>query len=205
MELMIRAIVIFVVGLFLLTGCKQEDEILSKQQESTVRYLESSHDPRLISEKALAESLEENPPYYTSYGNVAWRYIATMYNEGRDAWTEADRNDVVEISFDAYVFNYSNPNGTNPYWSNRQATIDRYVAANKYFDPQYWSTEPYVIRLDGDDGMPGLRRALVGCREGDVVEIYMTYEAAYGKDIVGIVPKQSPVAWLLTVDKVTKK
>ncbi len=202
---MIRNVVIFTVVLFLFAGCKQEDTILTKQQESTVRYLESSHNPRLISEKAVAESLEDNPPYYTNYGNLAWRYIATMYAEGRENWTEADRNDIVEISFDAYVFNYSNPVNTTPYWSNRQATIDRFASSNKDFDPKYWSIEPYVIRLDSDDGMPGLRRALVGCREGDAVEIYMTYEAAYGKDIVGIVPKQSPLAWLLTVDKVTKK
>lgn len=202
---MFRHIVIVILATILFAGCKQEDEILSKQQESTVRYLESSHNPRLISEKAAAESLEEYPEYYTNYGNLAWRYIATMYADGRDSWIEADRNDVVEISFDAYIFNYSNPSGTNPYWSNRQATIDRYVAANEYFDPQYWTTEPYVIRLDSDDGMPGLRKALVGCREGDSVEVYMTYEAAYGKDIIGVVPKQSPVAWLLKVDKVTKK
>lgn len=202
---MMRSFAIVAALAILLAGCKQEDTILTKQQESTVRYLESSHNPRLISEKAVAESLEENPHYYTNYGNLAWRYIATMYAEGRENWIEADRNDVVEISFDAYVFNYSNPSGSNPYWSNRQASIDRYVAANKYFDPQYWTTEPYVIRLDSDDGMPGLRRALVGCREGDTVEVYLTYEAAYGDDIIGIVPKQSPVAWLLTVDKVTKK
>lgn len=197
------AIIAFVVLLF--AGCKQEDEILSKQQESTVRYLESSHNPRLMSEKAAAESLEERPEYYTNYANLTWRYIATTYAEGRDGWTEADRNDIVEISFDAYVFNYSNPSGTTPYWSNRESTINRFVSGNQYFDPQYWTTDPYVIRLDSDDGMPGLRRALVGCREGDTVEIYMTYETAYGKDIVGVVPKQSPVVWLLTVEKVTKK
>ncbi len=192
-------------AILLFAGCKQEDTILTTQQDSTVRYLETSHNPRLISEKAAAESLEEQPAYYTNYGNLAWRYIATMYATGRESWVEADRNDVVEISFDAYVFNYANPSGTMPYWSNRQTTIDRMVATNEYFDPEYWTTEPYVIRLDSGDGMPGLRKALVGCREGDSVEVYMTYEAAYGKDIVGIVPKQAPVAWLLTVDKVTKK
>lgn len=202
---MIRPLVIFAFAILLFAGCKQEDEILTKQQDSTVRYLESSHSPRLISEKAAAESLEERPEYYTNYSNLAWRYIATMYAEGRDAWVEADKNDVVEISFDAYVFNYSNPTGTTPYWSNRQSTIDKFVSANPYFDPQYWTTDPYVIRLDSGDGMPGLRKALVGCREGDTVEIYMTYEVAYGKDIVGVVPKQSPVVWLLSVDKVTKK
>ena len=178
---------------------------MTKQQESTVRYLESSHSPRLISEKAAAESLEEKPEYYTNYGNQAWRYIATMYAEGRESWVEADRNDVVEISFDAYVFNYSNPISTTPYWSNRQSTIDRFVASNEYFDPEYWSTNPYVIRLDSGDGMPGLRRALVGCREGDTVEIYMTYKTAYDEEIIGVVPKQSPVVWMLKVDKVTKK
>lgn len=202
---MIKNVAILALVSLLFVGCKQEDEILTKQQDSTVRYLESSHNPRLISEKAAAESLEAQPAYYTNYGNLAWRYIATMYAEGRESWVEADRNDVVEISFDAYIFNYSNPSGTTPYWSNRQSTIDRFVAENEYFDPQYWVAEPYVIRLDSEDGMPGLRRALVGCREGDTVEIYMTYQTAYGKEIVGVVPKQSPVAWLLKVDKVTKK
>ena len=202
---MIRSVAILALVVVLFAGCKQDDDMLTKQQESTVRYLESSHNPRLISEKAAAESLEANPEYYTNYGNQAWRYIATMYAEGRESWTEADLDDIVEISFDAYVFNYSNPSGTTPYWSNRQVTIDRFVATNNYFDPQYWSTDPYVIRLDSEDGMPGLRRALVGCREGDTVEIYMTYQTAYNKQIIGTVPKFSPVVWLLKVDRVTKK
>ncbi len=205
MREMVKSVLIPILALILFAGCKQEDATLSTQQTSTVRYLETSHNPRLLSEKAAAESLEEDPPFYTNYGNIAWRYIATQYADGRETWVEADRNDVVEISFDAYVFNYSNPVNSVPYWSNRQTTIDRFVASNQYFDPQYWTTEPYVIRLDSDDGMSGLRRALVGCREGDEVEVYMTYEAAYGKEIIGIVPKQSPIAWLLTVDKVTKK
>ena len=202
---MVRNLSILAFVVLLFVGCKQEDAILTKQQESTVRFLTSSHNPRLMSEQDAATSLEAKPEYYTNYGNIAWRYIATTYAEGRDGWLEADRNDTVEISFDAYVFNYSDPKNATPYWSNRQATIDRFVANNKYFDPQYWSTEPYVIRLDSEDGMPGLCRALVGCREGDVVEIYMTYQAAYDDEIIGVVPKESPIAWLLTVDKVVKK
>ncbi|MBO5813728.1 MAG: FKBP-type peptidyl-prolyl cis-trans isomerase [Alistipes sp.] len=202
---MIKKLAILALVVLLFAGCKQEDTVLTKQQDSTVRYLESSHNPRLISEKAAAESLEEFPHYYTNYGNLAWRYIATTYEAGRESWTEADGNDVVEISFDAYVFNFTTPSPTNLFWSNRQSSIDRFVQGNKYFDPQYWSTDPYVIRLDSEDGMPGLRRALVGCREGDTVEIYLTYEAAYGDQIIGVVPKQSALAWYLTVEKVTKK
>ena len=202
---MSRYFSILALVVILFAGCKQEDTVLTKQQDSTVRYLESSHNPRLISEKAAAESLEEFPQYYTNYGNLAWRYIATLYDEGRESWVEADRNDVVEISFDAYVFNFSTPTASNLYWSNRQSSIDKFVLGNKYFDPQYWTTDPYVIRLDSEDGMPGLRRALVGCREGDTVEVYLTYQTAYGKEIVGVVPKQSALAWYLKVEKVTKK
>ena len=202
---MIRNIVIFAIALLLFAGCEQADEILAKQQDSTERYLTSSHVPRLMTEQEAAVSLEENPEYYTNYSNLTWRYIATMYAEGHDSWVEADENDVVEISFDADVFNYTNPVNTTPYWSNRQATIDLLVARNEYFDPQYWSVEPYVINLGGGGAVSGLRRALVGCREGDSVEIYMTFKEAYGDDIIGVVPKQSPVVWLLTVDKVTKQ
>lgn len=202
---MIRYIAILASALLLFAGCKQDDTVLSTQQTSTVKFLTSTHNPRLISENEAATSLEENPHFYTNYANLAWRYIATYYDEGRENWTEVDRNDVVEISFDAYVFNYNDLRNATPYWSNRQATIDRFVAANKYFDPQYWSTDPFVIRLDSEDGMPGLRRALVGCREGDTVEIYLSYQVAYNKKMVGLVPDKSPVAWLLTIDKVTKK
>ena len=190
----------------LIVACNNEtDTTLTTQQDSITRYLTSSHQPRLIAEEDLGTSLDSEPQYYTHWGLDIYRYISTMYAEGRESWTEADRDDIVEISFDAYVFNYSNPSGTTPYWSNRQVTIDRFVATNNYFDPQYWSTDPYVIRLDSEDGMPGLRRALVGCREGDTVEIYMTYQTAYNKQIIGTVPKFSPVVWLLKVDRVTKK
>ena len=53
-------------------------------------------------------------------------------------------------------------------------------------------------------GGHSVRSALTGCREGDRVEVYMTYAAAYGSGVVGLVPKESPVAWLFTIEKVTK-
>ena len=46
--------------------------------------------------------------------------------------------------------------------------------------------------------------SLDGCREGDEVEAYMTFDAAYGDDVVGIVPKESAVLWVYSVDKVNK-
>ena len=52
------------------------------------------------------------------------------------------------------------------------------------------------------DILKGLRLALLGCREGDEVEAYMTYNMAYGGDDFSVVPEQSPVAIFFTVDSV---
>ena len=48
----------------------------------------------------------------------------------------------------------------------------------------------------------GLRLALLGCREGDEVEAYMTYNMAYGDSSFSTIPSESPIAWFFTVDAV---
>ena len=49
----------------------------------------------------------------------------------------------------------------------------------------------------------GLQAALLGCREGDRVEAYMTYNMAYGdKNYMYMIPVQTPVAVFFRVDKV---
>lgn len=191
-------------GVLMLTGCKQDEDTLTTQQTSIVNYLESSHTPRLMSEKEAEESIDENPEYYTSYGNNTYRYVATMYAEGRDTWILVEPGDKVEIYFDAYVFNYSSLANTMPYWSNREETIAALEETGGGLDPEFWKTDPLVLEAGNPDLMEGLRSALTGCREGDSVEVYMTYAAAYGSGIVGLVPKESPVAWLFTIEKVTK-
>ena len=188
----------------LLAGCKQDDTTLTTQQTSTVRFLESTHTPRLMSEEAARESIDENPEYYTVYDNgTSYRYISTMYDAGRDERVEVERGDVVDIYFDAYVFNYASLNNVAPYWSNREATIAALEQTGGGLNTEYWSTEPLALRAGGKE-IDGIGRALIGCREGDAVEVYMTYKAAYGSGIVGLVPKESPVAWLFTIEKVTK-
>ncbi len=198
----IFAILFSCVGL--LAGCKQDDTVLTTQQTSTVRYLESGHTPRLMSEDAAKESIDENPEYYTVYGHgEAYRYIATMYDEGRDARTEIEAGDTADIYFDAYVFNYASLANAAPYWSNREETIAALEQTGGGLNIEYWSVDPLALRAGGR-ALKGISRALIGCREGDRVEVYMTYKAAYGSGIVGVVPKESPVAWFFTVEKVTK-
>lgn len=194
------------VTLAMSAGCKKDEDKLTTQQTSTVRFLESGHQPRLISEEAARESLDENPEYYSVFDNETYRYIATMYDDGRDSRTLVEAGDRVAIYFNAYVFAYSSiSNSTMPYWSNRPEVIAALENTGGGLDPEYWSSEPLVLVAGSTDVMKGVSRSLVGCREGDEVEVYMTYQAAYGSGIVGLVPKESPVAWLFTVVSVTKQ
>ena len=62
-----------------------------------------------------------------------------------------------------------------------------------------------MVDVRAADGIiKGMADALLGCREGDAVEVYMTYNMAYGDDYFGIIPKESPIAWLFTVDAVDR-
>jgi FKBP-type peptidyl-prolyl cis-trans isomerase len=67
-----------------------------------------------------------------------------------------------------------------------------------------WSTDPLVVTLGTTAILEGLERALPGCREADSVQVYMTSNLAYGKQLVGVVPKNSMVAWYMKILKVVK-
>ena len=56
--------------------------------------------------------------------------------------------------------------------------------------------------MRGSGIIKGLYEALLGCREGDYVESYMTYNMAYGDKYVSTIPRESPVAWFFTVESV---
>lgn len=198
-------VVVLIVSISLSAGCQKDEDAIANQQTSTVRFLESGHTPRLISEEAARESLDDAPEYYSVFDNETYRYIATMYADGRDRWTEIEAGDLVAIYFNAYVFTYSSiSNTTMPYWSNRPEVIASLEITGGGLDSSYWSSEPLELRAGGDV-LAGLSRALIGCREGDDVEVYMTSPAAYGNSIVGLVPKESPVAWYFVIVGVTKQ
>ena len=67
-----------------------------------------------------------------------------------------------------------------------------------------WSTEPLAIKLGSTEILEGLELALPGCREADSVQVYMSSNLAYGKKLIGVVPKNSMVAWYMKIEKVTK-
>ncbi len=187
----------------LLAGCSDEEDVLPDQQKRMESYLRSTHAPRLVHEQEVAD---EQLPCYSTAGNTVYRYIANRYDPERPARREVGERSSVRITFRAYVFSFANivtsgQSVTMPYYTNDPLLRDAFLSLEG-FNPAGWSFEPLAIEMGRGDILKGLRLALLGCREGDEVEAYMTYNMAYGGDDFSVVPEQSPVAIFFTVDSV---
>lgn len=190
------------VATVLFASCSNEtDTTLTSQQSSIEKYLQNSHQPRLIAESNIGESLDENPAYYTHWGLDIFRYITTMYDEGRDSRPIVERGDNISITYSAYIFTNSKPTIDNLFATNDAERIEE--LKSKGLNTEYeWSSEPATVKVGSDDILASLSTALEGCREGDTVEIYLTFEAAYGKHHVGKVPSRSAQMWLITINEI---
>lgn len=195
-----RLIAILLLTGALLAGCKQDDEILPEQQKRIVSFLTSSHSPRLVS----ADELEEDSqlPFYTVAGDAVYRYIESYYNPDRVNWPEVTESSKVTITFRAYIFaNYAAISETTiPYFTNDPLLEEAFLEIG--LTPGEWSFEPLAVDMASTDIIKGLYLALVGCRQGDQVEAYMTYNMAYGDKNFSIIPRESPVAIFFTVNSV---
>lgn len=190
----------------LLSSCGEKEDVLPEQQKKFVSYLTKTHVPALLSEKQKNASLDVNPEYYTTAGDSTYRYILDIYNATREQNTLIEYGDSVTLTFRMYVFDFKNITTTGekvdmPYYSNDVALQQAYIDAG--LTPG-WIFEPLRIKLGATQILKGLEFALPGCREHDRVEVYMSYNMAYGGDDFGVVPKESPVAVFFTVDKVKK-
>ncbi|MEG1622658.1 MAG: FKBP-type peptidyl-prolyl cis-trans isomerase [Alistipes sp.] len=198
-----KRLCILLCTLFVAIGCSNEEDILPKQQEQIVAFLKGSHSPRLISEQELKESLEPKPAYFTAAGNTAYRYISTQYNPDRETRTPVVVGSKLSITFRAYLFNNKMPSTLDIYYTNDELMKEELIKAGLTLG--FWPFgQPFEITLGQTDIIKGLEVSLEGCREGDHVELYMTYKMAYGKDFMYNLPKESPVVWLFTIDKVEK-
>lgn len=184
-------------------GCNEEEDIFTPQKESIIRYLTSSR--RLVAEDEVGNVIEEQPPFYTQFGQSVYRHIPNYYEEGRDEWSVIERGNTVQIAFDAYIFSGSEPSEKDLYWSNIPESISAVESNSKnpYADLQ-WSEEPLTITLGRTNIISGIETALIGCRDQDSVQVYMAYTAAYNKAKVGTVPKRSPIAWYIKILNVSK-
>ncbi len=188
--------------LTLVVGCNEEDTDLTSQQEQIVRYLTSSHNPRLIAFEEVPNSMVANPPFYERLNTSTYRYIATYYDSGRDGKRQVAVGDEVELIFEAYNFTGGAPSLNSLYYTNNADLIEK--LAENGLNPEYWSFEPLKVRIGAGDILKGVEASLVDCREGDVVEVYMAFDTAYDKHVVGVIPKKSSVVWVYQIKSVVK-
>lgn len=195
-----RLLAILLLAPWLLAGCEQDDDVLPEQQRRIVAFLTSSHTPRLVAEADLEESSQL--PFYTVAGDAVYRYIGSYYNPDRVNWPEVNENSIVTITFRAYLFTgYSAvTDQTMPFFSNDPDLEQAFL--NTGLTPGEWSFEPLRVDMGDTDIIKGLHLALLGCRQGDQVEAYMTYNMAYGDKNFSIIPRESPVAIFFTVNSV---
>lgn len=193
---------ILIVAAALLISCSSEDTENESQASSIVSYLEGSHDPTLISSTQLAaqSEIEDNPEFYTRYGDYAYRYIATYYDEDRDSWSEIKSGSKIEITLSIYQFSTSITTSDLPAYTNDPAYKDAYESAG--LNTQYWDFSPLSITVGSSTIFPALHDAFIGCREGDIVEIYTTYLMGYQSVVVGSIDKESAMTMFLYIDSV---
>lgn len=202
-KISLLAVAAFVAAL--VVSCSNEtDSTLNSQQNSIVNYLKGSHQPRLIPEAELSNSLDSEPKFYTQWGLNIFRYIATYYDTERDTRAIAQAGDKLELRYSAYIFNNSKPTIDNLFATNDEARIAELEA--KGLNTSYeWTTDPLEAILGQGDILEGLEIAIEGCREGDSIEVYLTFESGYGNKYVGMVPGKSAQVWYIDILKVTKK
>ena len=195
--------VMTVATLGLLCGCGDKEDVFTSQQTAIERYLTSTR--RMIAESEVGDVIENNPAFYTVHGHSTYRHIPNYYDDGRTDRTEIERGDSVRIAFNAYIFSGSEPTVSDVYWSNISTTINAMSSqGGNALARLDWSTDPLVLKIGSTKIIRGLEQALIGCREQDSVQVYMTYNMAYGDKLVGTVPKNSSVAWYIKILNVTK-
>ncbi len=186
----------------LLGSCSDKEDVLPQQRTKIESYLSGSHRPQLVPESEVpADELASTSNYYTQFGDAVYRYIANINDPDRVNRAEITATSRAVITFRMYVFSYANiPDTQLPDYTN-DATL-KLAYGNAGMDVIYWPFVPYVVDMSRTDILKGLRKALMGCHEGDVVEVYMTYNMAYGDGLFSIIPEQSPVYFYITIDTV---
>jgi hypothetical protein len=182
-------------------GCNEEDTVLTSQQEQIVRYLTSSHNPRLIAEQEVPNSMVANPPFYERINTSVYRYIATYYDAGRSSKRKVKVGDEVELIFEAYEFTGNAPSLNALYYTNNADLIAK--LEENGLNTEFWTAEPLKVKIGSGDIIKGIETSLIDCREGDVVEVYLAYDMAYDKHVVGVVPSKSSVVWAYQIKSVS--
>lgn len=142
--------------------------------------------------------VEEDLNGYFDIVNGAYRYIVNEDRADRNELPPIEEGDLVELYFDARVYGSSFENSTT-FYTNIASRRSELSGANPEFDPEFWPTDPLSVEIPNGSGiLKSIQRALVDCRVGDVVRIYLTPDIAFGSRAVYNVPAGSSLVFEVT-------
>jgi len=183
-----------------MAGCGKKSTIIAPQQTAIVNYLNGLRMP------------DGTPRPWAQQGG-AYQLITNIDRAGRDTLPAAEGGDEISFHF-ALTLNTrpvitssiaDNVTAANLIYTNIADLITKLIASNPAFDPQYWSTEPENVRLGSSPLVGGLADGLAGCRTGDMAYIFLTSDQAFGTKGLGVVPRNTPVAYYIVMDTVIKQ
>jgi hypothetical protein len=185
---------------FVVAGCNKIDDYVTTQESNFERYLSNNkvtdrddYDPEEEVTGAVVK-------FYDRIDGV-YRWITNESREDRPASSEAlEMGDSLYIYFDAYIFEGTRKKQV--FYTNKKKTLNSSFAK---LDTEYWSTDSLGIKLGDGQLMKSMESAFVGCCEGDEVEFLLTTDKAYGKRPMGVVPQYSPVAFVVTINAISKQ
>ncbi|MFI3304321.1 MAG: FKBP-type peptidyl-prolyl cis-trans isomerase [Rikenellaceae bacterium] len=193
---------IFLCAVAALSSCDENTDENYEQMEDIVYFLENTHSPKLIAESEVASALDDNPPFYSTYGIYSFRYISTYYDLGREELEEITKGSVITISFDLYEFDGSaiDESSDLPAYSNRASDKERLEEAG--LNTLLWDFTPLEVKIGDGSLLSAIEENLKGCRLGDEVYIYVTYNMSYGDDVFGLIDKEAMIRFSCTIESV---
>jgi hypothetical protein len=193
-----RSIFTGILSVLVLVGsCGKTGDIVDDAQTKIRTYLHGQkiYDPTNYPDPRPTDEKEQ----YDVVDGV-FRYIVTQDSDGRESWPVVRTGDEISIRFDARIFRGSSFNQFPLFYSNNATTIEIYRGSNDQFDPVEWPTTPFIAKIGAGQLMPAIDNALIGCRVGDKVQLFITPDLAYGGKQNYSVPANSTLAFEITIE-----
>lgn len=164
----------------LLQGCNKKQDILNSQMETIQRWL-NSRDP--------------DGELYTEISSGVFRNIQSPEN-GQET-PVAQRGDSVYVMYGIYAFSAGFSGSRNELiFTNKADLMPERVT---------WPKDTLKIAVGDGRLMKGVENSLPGSAPGDVVTVILTSSNAYGDHTVEQLAPNTPIAWILDIDRVIKK
>jgi hypothetical protein len=192
-----------VVGILAVVGfvssCGRMDDIVDEAQTKIRSYL---HGQKIYDPTNYPDPMPTDEKGRYDIVGGAFRYIVTQDSDGRDGWAEVKNGDEIALWFDARIFSGSSFDRFPLFYSNNATTIEIYRGSNDQFDPVEWPTTPFIAKLGDGQLMPAVENALVGCRVGDKVQLFIPPDIGYGNRQNYSVPANATLAFEITIQSI---